>query len=147
MFAGTAERTRRAQRRHGAAAVQVPIAVWAIANGDLRADRFYATTAVTHVMLCAAGGFFLHDAVSCFIRESPFYIVHGLTCCLGYTAGAAYGVGHFYGGLFLMWEVSTPFVQLRWVLYKMGRADTALYKARALSRRRACRRAPALCTC
>lgn len=111
--------------------VQVPIAVWAISNPALREhleNRFFGTTIITHYMLCAAGGFFLHDAVSCLIRESPFYIVHGLTCCAGYTLGAAYGCGHFYGGLFLMWEVSTPFVQLRWVLYKMGRSETLLYR-------------------
>jgi TLC domain len=116
------------QRPSARAAAQVPIAVWAIANRDLRTDRFYGTHPLTHYMLCCAGGFFLHDAVSCLLRESPFYIVHGLTCCLGYTLGAAYGCGHFYGGLFLMWEVSTPFVQLRWVLYKMGLTETILYK-------------------
>lgn len=117
---------------HTLDAVQVPIAVWAISNPDLRSNRFYGTHPLTHWMLCIAGGFFLHDAVSCLLRESPFYIVHGLTCCLGYTVGAAYGVGHFYGGLFLMWEVSTPFVQLRWVLHKMGRADTTLYKVNGI---------------
>jgi hypothetical protein len=27
-----------------------------------------------------------------------------------------------------MWECSTPFVQLRWVLYKMDKTETVLYK-------------------
>ena len=113
--------------------VQVPIAVWAIANPELRHDRFYGHRVITHYMLCCAGGFFLHDAVSCWLRESKFYIIHGLTCCAGYTAGAAYSCGHFYGGLFLMWEVSTPFVQLRWVLYKMDFVETVLYRLNAIA--------------
>lgn len=83
-------------------------------------------------MLCGSAGFFLHDAVSCLIRESPFYVLHGLTCCLGYTGGAYFGYGHFYGGLFLLWEISTPFVQLRWILYKMGATETAAYVANGL---------------
>lgn len=83
-------------------------------------------------MLFGSAGFFLHDAVSCFFRETPFYVVHGLTCCMGYTAGAYCGFGHFYGGLFLLWEISTPFVQLRWVLYKMGATETAAYVANGL---------------
>jgi hypothetical protein len=108
--------------------VQVPIAVWVIQNAELRSNRLYGTHPLSHWMLCIAGGFFLHDAISCYFRESPFYIIHGLTCCLGYTLGAAYSCGHFYGGLFLMWECSTPFVQLRWVLFKMGRSETTLYR-------------------
>lgn len=83
-------------------------------------------------MLCGSAGFFLHDAISCLIRESPFYVVHGLTCCLGYTGGAYFGYGHYYGGLFLLWEISTPFVQLRWILHKMGATETAAYVANGL---------------
>lgn len=107
--------------------MQVPIAIWVISHPELRTDRLHATTDISHVMLCIAGGFFLHDAICCLMRESPFYVVHGLTCCLGYVAAATYGSGHFYGGLFLLWEMSTPFVQLRWVLHKMALADTSIY--------------------
>lgn len=31
------------------------------------------------------------------------------------------------GGLFLLWECSTPFVFVRWGLHALGRADTKLY--------------------
>lgn len=112
--------------------VQVPIAIWTICNADLQADRLYGTKPLSSLMLCITAGFFLHDAIDCLIRESPFYIIHGLTCCVGYATGAAFGVAHFYGGLFLMWECSTPFVQLRWVLYKMGLTETLLYKVNGI---------------
>jgi hypothetical protein len=112
--------------------VQVPVAIWAISHSVLKNDRLYATTVLTHHMLCMAGGFFLHDAVCCYLRESSFYMVHGLTCCLGYASAAAYGCGHYYGGLFLLWEISTPFVQLRWVLHKMGLTETTLYRLNGL---------------
>lgn len=107
--------------------VQVPVAIWLVSHPALLADRLHATTDTSRMMLCVAGGFFLHDAVCCLLRESPFYVVHGLTCCLGYVAAAAYGSGHFYGGLFLLWEISTPFVQLRWILHKMALAESGVY--------------------
>ena len=107
--------------------VQLPIAIWAVSHPALQSDRLQGTTATSHIMLCIAAGFFLHDAVCCLLRESPFYVVHGLTCTLGYIAAAAVGAGHFYGGLFLLWELSTPFVQLRWVLQKMGLSESKVY--------------------
>lgn len=107
--------------------MQVPVAIWVISHPALQADRLHATTGTSQMMLCIAGGFFLHDAVCCMLRESSFYVIHGLTCCLGYVAAAAYGSGHFYGGLFLLWEISTPFVQLRWILHKMALTETGLY--------------------
>eukprot|EP00892_Ulva_mutabilis_P001743 jgi/Ulvmu1/1156/UM107_0030.1 len=112
--------------------VQVPIAIWVICHPQFAQNRFYGSHPISQLMLCGSAGFFLHDAVSCLIRESPFYVVHGLTCCLGYTAGAYLGLGHFYGGLFLLWEISTPFVQLRWILYKMGATETTAYAINGL---------------
>lgn len=37
------------------------------------------------------------------------------------------------GAGYLLWELSTPFMHLRWVLYKIGKANTALYKYNALA--------------
>jgi hypothetical protein len=37
------------------------------------------------------------------------------------------------GAGFLLWELSTPFMHLRWVLYKIGKGDTELYKYNALA--------------
>jgi hypothetical protein len=112
----------------GRRCTQVPIAIWAICQPLMQADRLHATHPLTHVMLCAAAGFFLHDAIACYLREPPMYILHGATCFVGYTAGALLSSLHFYGALFLMWELSTPFVQLRWALFKMGKSETLLYK-------------------
>ena len=106
--------------------------MWAIAQPTLQADRLHATMDVTHLMLCIAAGFFLHDAIACMLRESPFYIIHGATCCLGYTTGACLNSMHFFGALFLLWELSTPFVQMRWALYKLGKTDTLLYKVNGM---------------
>lgn len=37
------------------------------------------------------------------------------------------------GAGFLLWELSTPFMHMRWVLYKMGKDKTQLYKYNALT--------------
>lgn len=113
--------------------MQVPVAIWAICQPVLQADRLHAAHPVTHIMLCCAAGFFLHDAIACYLREPPMYIVHGATCCVGYTMGALMLSLHFYGALFLMWELSTPFVQLRWALHKLGKSETTLYKVNGLA--------------
>lgn len=59
-------------------AAQVPIAIWVVSNPALRGNRFHGSAALSYGMLCCAAGFFLHDAVCCLLRESPFYIVHGV---------------------------------------------------------------------
>jgi hypothetical protein len=40
---------------------------------------------------------------------------------------------HNTGAGFLLWELSTPFMHLRWVLYKIGKGDTQLYQYNALA--------------
>jgi hypothetical protein len=37
------------------------------------------------------------------------------------------------GAGFLLWELSTPMLHMRWVLYKIGKGSTKLYKYNALA--------------
>jgi TLC domain len=37
------------------------------------------------------------------------------------------------GAGFLLWELSTPFMHLRWVLYKLGKENSSIYTLNALA--------------
>jgi hypothetical protein len=46
-------------------------------------------------------------------------------CCAALCCAAGAG--------FLLWELSTPFMHFRWVLYKLGKDKTALYTYNAMA--------------
>ncbi|KAL0048290.1 hypothetical protein WJX82_000224 [Trebouxia sp. C0006] len=45
-----------------------------------------------------------------------------------YCYGFFSQVLHYYGAMFLLWELSTPFVYARWFLHKAGMSHTTAYK-------------------
>ncbi|KAL0020020.1 hypothetical protein WJX77_004744 [Trebouxia sp. C0004] len=45
-----------------------------------------------------------------------------------YCYGFFSRVLHYYGAMFLLWELSTPFVYARWFLHKAGMSRTTAYK-------------------
>ncbi|MEW5299597.1 MAG: hypothetical protein WDW36_002596 [Sanguina aurantia] len=111
-------------------AVQIPIALSVLASPVFIANPVYAITNLSTIMLTLSGGYFLHDLVFCIIRfelEGPFYTMHALFCCIAYTYGLQSGFLHYYGAAFLMWEASTPFVHIRWFMFKLGAENTTAY--------------------
>lgn len=106
----------------------VPLAFTVLASSELQADPLYATNTYGQLMVKVSAGYFLYDTIVCFTRDEGLqYIIHGVTCLLAYGYGAYTTWLHYWGAVFLLWELSTPFVYLRWFLYKTGRDDTRLY--------------------
>jgi hypothetical protein len=77
-------------------------------------------------------GYFAYDTAECLLRfehEGPEFLLHGVFCFVVFTSLTHLRLMHWYGAGFLMWELSTPFMHLRWVLYKMAKDKGALYAA------------------
>lgn len=115
--------------------LQTPLAFMVLANPAFQKNGIYEVDNISSWVTLISAGFFLYDVVMCTLRyklEGPFYLLHA--CCCFWVYAYAYHVGylHYYGAAFLMWELSTPFVHLRWFLYIMGLDHTQLYLINAL---------------
>lgn len=111
--------------------VVVPLAISVLLDPSMIKDRLYGTTPTSTTMLAVASGYFVHDLVICAIQLhtwGPAYLFHALFCSLLYCYGFFSQVLHYYGAMFLLWELSTPFVYARWFLHKAGMSRTAAYK-------------------
>lgn len=109
--------------------LQFPAAFQALADPALRADKLYATTPASRTCIAITAGYFLYDVYICatrFSQNGVEFTLHAVFCCLAYWYPALTGHLHYLGACFLMWELSTPFLYLRWVLLKTGRAEGRL---------------------
>ncbi|GFR44063.1 hypothetical protein Agub_g5223 [Astrephomene gubernaculifera] len=110
--------------------IQVPVGLMILADPRFLGDRINTITNLSCAMCYISAGYFFHDLVMCIKRfslEGPLYTTHALACHIAYTFGIYSGFLHYHGAAFLMWEISTPFVHARWVMYKAGLANTTAY--------------------
>lgn len=68
----------------------------------------------------------LRDCPGCTAAASHSALARLNYCCLRTGGGADAGAG------FLLWELSTPFVHLRWLLHKSGRDKQRIYVVNGL---------------
>ncbi|GIL84488.1 hypothetical protein Vretifemale_13150 [Volvox reticuliferus] len=115
--------------------IQVPVGLLLLLDSQFRKDRVYANSSLSYAVCYLSAGYFLHDLFMCALRfslEGPLYTIHALSSHMAYTFGAVTGFLHYYAPVFLMWEVSTPCVHLRWFMYKAGLANSVWYLVNGL---------------
>lgn len=81
-------------------------------------------------MMCISAGYFLWDVTFCLLQfkiEHPFFLIHAMVCCITYGYGFIFGFVHYYGAVFLLWECSTPFYHVEWLMAKLKVKDNPLY--------------------
>ena len=109
---------------------KIPVAVTVLLDPALRASGIYAFSRASSAMVLVSSGYFLWDLAQVLLRyerEGAAYLVHAACCLFVYGYAVFSGYLHYYGAAFLLWELSTPFVHLRWALYKAGAVDGRLY--------------------
>ncbi|TFY63611.1 hypothetical protein EVG20_g6249 [Dentipellis fragilis] len=106
--------------------VAVPLALRCLDSPVLDADRAFAWDAEAGGLYAIAAGYFLWDTVESLVHyEDAGFIVHGVACLGIYTLAFRPFLG-YYGARFLLWEMSTPFLNIHWFLDKTGRTGTTL---------------------
>jgi len=111
--------------------LQFPFAFQVLADPELRRDKLYASNAHSTACIVYAAGYFLYDIYICTARfgeNGHQFLLHAVLCCAAYGYPILTGHLHYVGACFLMWELSTPFLYLRWVLLKTNRGDGPLMK-------------------
>ncbi|CAD7695019.1 unnamed protein product [Ostreobium quekettii] len=111
-------------------AIQIPFALYLLSDETIQSDHIYGITPLSKTCMCITAGYFLVDLIICiwkYHEEGPLYLMHAGFSFLLFAHGVLHNFNHFYGAAFLMWEVSTPFVHLRWFLHKMDLGSTRIY--------------------
>eukprot|EP01023_Acetabularia_acetabulum_P063112 TRINITY_DN7885_c0_g1_i2.p1 TRINITY_DN7885_c0_g1~~TRINITY_DN7885_c0_g1_i2.p1 ORF type:complete len:271 (-),score=6.80 TRINITY_DN7885_c0_g1_i2:293-1105(-) len=110
--------------------IQIPLAFIVLSQEELAQNTMFGHSNYSEMLVAVSTGFFLHDCVMCWIRlneEGAAYLIHGCCCCYTFSFFLVTQNMHWYGAAFLMWELSTPFVHLRWLLYKLGKEESIAY--------------------
>lgn len=110
--------------------IQIPLAFYVLRQRELWPDKLHTHTPYSTLLAKISAGYFLHDLGFCVATKEGWpYTLHAACCSSVYIYAACFGVMHYYGAGFLMWELSTPFVYLRWFLHNLGYAKSPLYVA------------------
>lgn len=109
--------------------IQIPLGLYALKQTELDLDRFHGSSAAGYACFAIASGYFLVDVILMLFRqyEGPLLMMHGVFCFALYSYGMSTGLMQYYGAAFILWECSTPFVHIRWLLSKVGRENSTAY--------------------
>ena len=92
-------------------------------------SRLYGYSSRAQAMFGVSSGFFLWDLFTLLSDRSQFdwgFLLHGIVCFSVYILGQ-FPVFHYYGSGFLLFELSTPFLNLRKALLAMGEKGSPLF--------------------
>lgn len=91
-------------------------------------SRLYGSTPLASAIYCFTASYFLLDLLLCICHHKIYgwqYIIHGFCSVLLYSAAVLVPYLQYYGFCFLLFEASTPFLNLTWYLKRFGYSDTS----------------------
>jgi len=95
-------------------------------------DFAFGGSEIRHFYMMCTAGYLFYDLMLCLKYLRSFgeitTLIHHIVILIAYSLGLHYHFGTFYMGFFLINEVSTPFLNIRWFLFKMGLTDTKYYE-------------------
>ncbi|ODV87934.1 hypothetical protein CANARDRAFT_5242 [[Candida] arabinofermentans NRRL YB-2248] len=86
-------------------------------NDHLNKHRVFATTPYSEFYICLALSYFIWDALMSFYYLRLFglgFLIHGIVSALVFFSASYASMIHYYSPLFLLFEISTPFLNIRW---------------------------------
>ncbi|CAL8101151.1 unnamed protein product [Calicophoron daubneyi] len=94
-----------------------------IFSAALQEDKLFGTDFLSEVTLCISCGYMIYDMITMPMYSSGkglfTYVVHHGVVILGYYYILHRGIGKFYVLLKLLTELSTPLINIRWILRAM----------------------------
>ncbi|GBG30464.1 Transmembrane protein 56 [Hondaea fermentalgiana] len=97
---------------------------------SIEIDRAYGRSERAMLAFSISCGFFLYDTKNCFKSTGPQwpYIFHHVACFFCYNF-VQYPFLQYYAVRFLLFELSTPFMNIRSLMLLLGRKGTPLFQA------------------
>ncbi|KAF8489787.1 DUF887-domain-containing protein [Russula emetica] len=92
----------------------------------LAADRAFGWDPRVGTLFAVTSGYFLWDAIVCLVHyEGMGFVIHGWACLVIYLNVFRPFLA-YYGPRFILWELSTPFLNIHWMLDKTGQTGSPL---------------------
>ncbi|KAH9978315.1 TLC domain-containing protein [Russula compacta] len=92
----------------------------------LAADRVFGWDPRVGTLFAITSGYFLWDSIVCLVHfEGVGFLIHGWACLTIYL-NAFRPFLAYYGPRFILWELSTPFLNIHWMLDKTGQTGSPL---------------------
>ena len=86
---------------------------------------------IRHFYMMITAGYLAYDLVLCLRHFKTLgeltTLIHHVVILVAYSLGLFFHFGTFYMGFFLVNEISTPFLNIRWFLFMTGRQSGKLY--------------------
>lgn len=105
------------------AIVTVYYAIWILGDNEFWLNRVTHTTDLSTHLACTSLGYFIYDVIVLLYNYRSYdaiFFVHGISALVVNYMILVSGLGHFYWAASIMWEVSTPFVHIRFLMLKLG---------------------------
>ncbi|GME81888.1 unnamed protein product [Ambrosiozyma monospora] len=96
----------------------VTISIPCLQNEHLAKDHIYATTPYSSFVAAMALSYFIWDTLVSLFYVGYFgvgFLVHGIVSTIVFTIGVFHPYIHYYCPIFLLFEISTPFLNVRWI--------------------------------
>ncbi|KAJ7444841.1 TLC domain-containing protein [Mycena latifolia] len=103
------------------AVIIIPLALRCLTLPELDADRAFGWTERSGTLQAVASGYFLWDSIDAIVNfEDLGFVLHGLAC-LGIYVFSFQPFLAYYASRCLLWEASTFFLNIHWMLDKTNR--------------------------
>ncbi|KAH9989938.1 DUF887-domain-containing protein [Russula vinacea] len=104
----------------------LPLAARCLHLPALAADRAFGWDPRVGTLFAVTSGYFLWDSIVSLVHyEGMGFVIHGWTCLIIYFNGFRPFLA-YYGPRFMLWELSTPFLNIHWMLDKTGQTGSPL---------------------
>eukprot|EP00282_Hemiselmis_andersenii_P025986 CAMPEP_0172021322 /NCGR_PEP_ID=MMETSP1041-20130122/13648_1 /TAXON_ID=464988 /ORGANISM="Hemiselmis andersenii, Strain CCMP439" /LENGTH=225 /DNA_ID=CAMNT_0012676635 /DNA_START=473 /DNA_END=1149 /DNA_ORIENTATION=+ len=83
-----------------------------------------------------ATGYFLFDSLSVLLHMGSHggqYLLHGVLCLITYGLAALFDVYHYWGPTFLLFEITTLFINARWWFAQLDNKEGTAYTINGIS--------------
>ena len=94
----------------------------------LQMDKIFGYSPYAATILAMTCGYFAWDVLLC-LRfhhlHGPWFLLHAISCFTVYFL-SFHPIFQYYGGVFLMYELSTPFLNVHWFCDKLGLTGSRL---------------------
>ncbi|KAI0072276.1 DUF887-domain-containing protein [Panus rudis PR-1116 ss-1] len=102
------------------------LAFQCLGHKSLREDKAFGWHESVGTANAVAVGHFIWDSADSIINFVDIgFVIHGISCMMLYTLTFRPYLG-FYSPRFLLWELSTPFLNIHWFLDKLGKTGSTI---------------------
>ncbi|KAI0039898.1 DUF887-domain-containing protein [Auriscalpium vulgare] len=108
------------------ALVILPLALAQMDSAALEHERVFGWDDSAGALFAISSGYFLYDTLASLVYyEGLGFVLHGVSCLCIYALAFRPFLAYF-GARFLLWELSTVFLNIHWFIDKTGRTGTRL---------------------